>query len=129
MARLSILKLLKYRSQITQAQLSDVFGVSLYLCTIPANKHRARDKVYADVCDTLDEPEDSHARLLPGQVPVCHRSMWWEPAYDLLQHFLNAGELEPRAAMCKTQRGIPFPRGRCSEITRQQDTAVSPAAF
>ena len=48
----------KQRGQIVRVQLADIFGAALYLCTLEKVKLSLRDKLFRDVCELLQEPED-----------------------------------------------------------------------
>ena len=56
------------RGQSIRVQLTDLFGASLYLCTIPKEKDAIRQDLYNRIRETLDVPEDSYYLKLLEQV-------------------------------------------------------------
>lgn len=57
----------------TEVQLADLFGVCLYLATVPKDKIHLRRNVYHDVCQTLEVPTEGPYELME-QVGAKH---WW----------------------------------------------------
>ena len=96
-----------------QVQLADLFGICLYLATVPKDNVARRRGVYDDVCQTLEVSEQDPYELMeqvgrktPFTVTTPNRP---QPPFQPL--LCCAGQLGPPVAVRQAQWSLQLPQG------------------